>query len=116
LRLKTLDQALSDQITLAAQPSPNRSDMSYLQYWLQHPKGGANALRGPGSMTWSPVEDGGHRIDDFVDVSSLRNAERTVTQWVLDVLWPIIQHLPKRLMPVRGCDKGFTICYGDRER
>lgn len=104
LRLKVLDQALSDQITLAAQPSPNRSDMSYLQYWLQHPKGGANAFRGSGSMTWSPIEDGQHHLDDFVDLSPLGNAERTVTQWMLDLLWPMLRHLPKRVLPVRCCD------------
>lgn len=116
MRPKILDQALSDQITLAAQISPQRSDMSYLQYWLQHPKGGASALRGPGSMTWSPNEDGGPRLDDFVNLSPSRSAERTVTQWVLDVLWPIIRHLPKGVMPVRCCNKGFPTCRGDRER
>ena len=42
------------------------------------PKGGASALRGPGSMTWSPIEDAGHRLDDFVDLSPALKAERTV--------------------------------------
>ncbi|MCJ1227007.1 hypothetical protein MMC12_003662 [Toensbergia leucococca] len=100
-KLAEYNQAISDQISLAAQPSPNRSDMSYLQHWLQHPQGGANALRGPGSMTWSPVEDGGSRLDDFIDLSPIRNVERTVTQWVLDLLWPMIRHLPKGVMPAR---------------
>lgn len=101
IKLAEYNQALSDQITLAAQPSPNRSDMSYLQHWLQHPKGGANALRGSGSMKWSPAEDGQHHLDDFVDLSPLGNAERTVTQWMLDLLWPMLRHLPKGVMPVR---------------
>jgi hypothetical protein len=109
-----LDLALSNQITLAAQASPDRSDMSYLQYWLQHPKGGANALRGPGSMTWSPIEDGGRRLDEFVHLSSLPNAERTVTRWTLDVLWPVIRRLPKGVMPVRCCDKKGPLL-ADRE-
>lgn len=97
LRVKLADynRALSDQITLAAQASPEPSDISYLQYWLQHPKGGANALRGPGSMTWSPIEDGGRCLDELVCLSPPRTAERTVAQSVLDALWPIIRRLPK---------------------
>lgn len=90
--------------------------MPYLQYWLSHPNGGANALRGAGSLTWLPVEDGGHRLDDFVGLSPLWNAERTITKWMLDLLWPIIRHLPTSVMQVRRCYKGFSICRDNRER
>ncbi|KAF7508402.1 hypothetical protein GJ744_009255 [Endocarpon pusillum] len=102
IKLAQYNQALTDQITLAAQKPPERSDMSYLQYWLQHPQGGASALRGPGSMTWSDLEDCGRRsLDDFVSLSPSRDVERTLTQWMLDALWPILRHLPRGVMPER---------------
>ena len=91
---------LVDQVALQSQPGPRLSDLSYLRKWLEDPKGGASQLRGPGEVTWNKTEEGGREPADLICLDPSSWNEKAPTQWILDLLWPLLRLLPKALMPV----------------
>jgi hypothetical protein len=93
----TIDQALVHQIMLNDQPSPTPRNFKDLQTWLEHPRGGNSDLRGPGSLTWQPQEDGGRPRSDQIALASESAQDSFLVLWIENWVLPL---LPQRLTKV----------------